>query len=135
MINKIKIIAYLGAVMLPVFTGCASNPVVTAPVGPGPIEHSASNANGYLKVYSDTEEHVVGDGPHYWLHTGYTICDMSGKEVKHVQNHVGDMDEMPTSVDIPAGSYKVVAQSASYGRVTVPVVIREGKTTVVHLDH
>jgi hypothetical protein len=134
MLNHSKIITCLGAAMISFFVGCASHPVVTSPVGPEPIERSALNANGYLQVFSETEDHVAGDGPPYRLHTGYAILDRSGKQVKYVQNHVGEMDEMPTLVDIPAGSYRVVAQSASYGRVTVPVVIREGKATLVHLD-
>jgi len=37
-------------------------------------------------------------------------------------------------VKIPTGNYKVVAESAAYGRVTVPVVVQAGKVTVIHLD-
>jgi len=54
--------------------------------------------------------------------------------VKFVSNHMGDTDESPARVTIPAGRYNIVAESSSYGRVTVPVVIQQDRTTVVHLD-
>jgi hypothetical protein len=37
-------------------------------------------------------------------------------------------------VTVPVGEYNIVAESESYGRVTVPVVIEADKTTIVHLD-
>jgi hypothetical protein len=40
----------------------------------------------------------------------------------------------PTSVQLAAGSYHVVARANGYGLVTVPVVIQGGKETVIHLD-
>jgi hypothetical protein len=160
MTKKSKIFVYLGAALIPVFAGCASNPVVTAPVGPGPVEHSASNANSDLKVTSDTEDHVASgaavgrtkgyvqvfsatqkslavsseDSFHSDQHTGYEIYGSSGDLVKLVANHLGDMDEWPDTVALSPGAYKIVAQSSRCGLVAVPVVIQGGKTTIVHLD-
>ena len=54
--------------------------------------------------------------------------------MKIVLNHTGDMDESPAVVTIAAGRYDIVAESSSYGRVMVPVVIQRGRRTIVHLD-
>ncbi|HVU08843.1 MAG TPA: hypothetical protein VHG89_09905 [Verrucomicrobiae bacterium] len=129
-----KHIICLGATALPLLAGCASKPLSLSPVGPGPVSHTAYGAQGYLQVFSDTETRVVGDGPPYYIHTGYSIHDESGKIIKFVENHIGDMDESPSIVSIPAGKYNIVAQSSSYGRVAIPVLIREGQTTCIHLD-
>jgi hypothetical protein len=131
---KIKNIALFGTVIVPLLTGCATNRVVLNSVGPGPTRPEAFAPKGYLQVFSDTETHVIGDGPPYYPHTGYSIHDESGKLVQFVPNHIGDMDESPSIVTIPAGNYNVVARSSAYGRVTVPVAIQSGRTTVVHLD-
>jgi hypothetical protein len=116
--------------------GCASHPIALSPVGPesAGVDRSDFHGTGYLKVYSDTKSRVVGDGPPYYTHTGYNIYDPSGRRIKYVPNHIGDMDEAPTVVTVPAGNYYIVAQSAAYGRVTVPVVIKGGCNTTIHLD-
>jgi len=44
------------------------------------------------------------------------------------------MDEWPDEVPLAAGNYNIVAESTCCGLVTVPVVIQQGKTTIVHLD-
>jgi hypothetical protein len=131
---KIKTVALIGTAVIPLLTGCVSQPITLSPVGPGPVSHAEYLPKGHLQVFSDTETHVVGDGPPYYTHTGYSIHDESGKVVQFVPNHTGDMDESPTMVTVPAGDYKIVAESSSYGRVTVPVLVQEGKTTVIHLD-
>jgi hypothetical protein len=131
---KTKAIAFTGAVIALIQAGCASKPVTISTVGPGPISRSAPAAKGRLQVFSDTETHQSGDNTYYYLHSGYDIKDANGKELKYVPNHFGDMDEQPSVVTIPTGKYKIVARAASYGRVTVPVVVQEGRTTVIHLD-
>jgi hypothetical protein len=126
--------AFIGAVIIPLLAGCTSTPVVLNSVGPEPINPEALLPKGYLQVFSDTDTIRDGDGPLYYPHTGYSIHDESGKVVQFVPNHIGDTDESPSMASIPAGNYQVVAESSSYGRVTVPVEIQEGRTTVVHLD-
>jgi hypothetical protein len=124
----------LGAAIIPLMVGCASQPVTLSPVGPAPHSAAASLSRGYLQVYSDTETHVIGDGPYYYPHSGYSVYDKYGVRVKYVPNHIGDMDESPTLISIPAGNYNVVAESSAYGRVTVPVSIQGHHKTIVHLD-
>ena len=124
----------MGAAIIQLISGCASKPVVLSPVGPKQNNLVAYASTGHLRVYSDTKTREVGDNTFCYTHTRYCIQDAHGKIVKIVPNHLGDMDELPTLVTIPTGTYQVVAQSASYGRVTVPVIIQAGQTTVVHLD-
>lgn len=120
--------------LVTLLAGCASQPVALAPVGPRPGDRIAYVSTGHLRVYSDTKTREIGENTFYYTHTGYAIRDPSGKLLQYVRNHVGDMDETPTLVTVPSGRYLVVAQSARYGRVTVPVIIQDGRTTVVHLD-
>ena len=131
---KTKSILLMNVTLITLLVGCATKPVALAPVGPGPGDRSAYVSTGHLRVYSDTKTREIGENTIYYTHTAYTIRDPSGKLVKYVGNHVGSTDEMPTLVTIPSGSYLVVAESLRYGRVTVPVKIQDGRTTVVHLD-
>jgi hypothetical protein len=131
---KTKLTMMAAMVILPLLAGCASTPIALAPVGPGPTNQKDYYSKGYLKVFSDTKTHLIGDGPPYYTHTGYSIYNESGTRLQYVANHIGEMDESPSLVKIPTGNYKVVAESAAYGRVTVPVVVQAGKVTVIHLD-
>lgn len=124
----------VSAAMISFLAGCASKPTAIAPVGPGPASHQTSNSRGFLKVYSETETHEIGGNSYYYPHTGYAVYAESGVCLKRVANHVGDMDELPMLVAMPVGHYTVVAESAAYGRVRVPVVIEAGRTTNVHLN-
>jgi hypothetical protein len=138
---KTKYIAIIiGAAIVCVLTGCATQPVNVSTVGPESTGDTSSRTDlpgdrGYLCVYSDTKTRQIGENTYYYTHTPYSIHDQSGVRVQWVRNHIGDMDEMPTRVTLPVGQYYVIAQSTSYGRVTVPVIIRGGKETDLHLDH
>ncbi len=129
-----KYIVLVGAAVIPSLTAFAFTPPAVSTVGPEPIARTASAHNGYLQVFSETETRLLGDNTRYYPHTGYSIHLESGQVLRFVPNHVGDMDEVPMLVRVPTGKYNIVAESAAYGRVTVPVVIQEGRTTVVHLD-
>jgi hypothetical protein len=120
--------------IVPLLAGCASTPIAIATVGPGPTSQKDHYGDGYIKVFSNTKKHRIGDGPAYYTHTGYSLYDESGNRIQYVANHIGEMDESPSLVTIPAGNYKVVANSSAYGRVTVPVVVQGGEITVLHLD-
>ena len=130
---KTKTFALIGAAILTLLTGCASTPIALSPVGPKPSGTSDFYGTGHLRVYSDTKTRTISED-NYYPHTGYIIRDQFGRLVKYVPNHLGYADEKPTLVTISAGKYNVVAESSAYGRVTVPVVIEDGKTTVLHLD-
>jgi hypothetical protein len=133
-IMKTKNIVLTATAIFPFLAGCASTPIVLAPVGPNPSGETAFAGNGSLEVFSDTETHEIAENTYYYPHTGYSLRDASGRLVEYVPNHIGSTDESPTLVTIPAGDYKVIAESSSYGRVTVPVAILPDRTTIVHLD-
>jgi hypothetical protein len=123
-----------GAGALAILAGCASAPIVVSPVGPEPVSVAASASEGYLQVFTDTETHEIGKNTKYYPHTDYSVHDDSGRVVEFVANHIGNMDETPARVTLPANRYNIVAESSSYGRVTVPVVIQAGRLTIIHLD-
>ena len=124
----------LGAAAIVAFAGCASKPVSLPAVGPQPLRPDISVGRGYLRVFTETETHEIGENTFYYPHVGYEIFSVSGQRIEHVANHIGDTDETPALVPIPAGRYLVVAESAAFGRVHVPVIIRAGRVTVVHLN-
>ena len=134
-VMKMQTLPLIFAAMIPMFAGCATHPIVLSQVGPEPIDVEASAPKGYLQVFSETDTVQDGDFTYYYPHTGYNICDQSGKVIQFVPNHVGDMDQSPSIVPVSPGNYRIVAQSSSYGRVTVPVVIQQGRQTVIHLEN
>ena len=135
---KIPKVALIGAFTILPLAGCASRPSVLNSVGPEPLAGSAAAFNqdgfGNLRVYTATETREVGDNTFYYPHTGYTIYTKSGRLWKYVPNHTFREDEVPAWVSIPAGKYTIKAKSDLYSLALVPVVIQEGRTTVVHLE-
>lgn len=112
---------------------CGSTPVRLSAVGPQPPAFHSDGGQGYLVVYSDTEAKRLDKGLPFYVHSSYVIERQNGTKLKWVPNHVGDMDQAPERVRLPAGTYDVVARSTAYGRIRVPVVIEAGRTTEVHL--
>jgi hypothetical protein len=51
-----------------------------------------------------------------------------------VANQDSGDEVSPDRVMLPPGTYTIVANTADYGLVTVPVIIQSGKTTTVHLN-
>ena len=99
----------------------------------GPPDHSTRLAEGYLLVYSATDE--VSDGDLVFnAHSSYLIYTPDGKRFKSVENHISRGDEIPERVSLPAGSYIVEARSANNGYLRVPVVIKPSRQTVLDLD-
>jgi len=133
---KNHMIAWLVVGLLPMMmTSCASSgsPVVLAPVGPDTSAQVEAGSTGRLKVYTATRD--IDDGnTHYFPHTGYTIYSEDGKIVKKVANRNSIHDEDPTVVELPAGTYTVLARSASHGIVRVEVVIAAGQLTTAKLE-
>ena len=117
--------------------GCSSiwNTPALGPVGPAPGGPSAGAPGGYLKVYTATVQHEIGDNTYYYPHRNYFIYDATGTVLlKRVSNHIGDMDETPALVSLLAGKYQVLADDQGYGRIKIPVVIRPMQVTTLHLD-
>ena len=99
----------------------------------GPPDHGTGLAQGYLLVYSATDEVSDGDLP-FNPHRSYLIYTPDGKLFKSVENHMSRSDEIPDIVSLPAGSYIVEARSSNNGYVRVRVMIKPSRQTVLDLD-
>ena len=99
----------------------------------GPPNHGTRLAEGYLLVYSATDEVSDGDIP-FNPHSSYLIYTPDGRLFKSVENHMSRSSEIPDTVKLPAGSYIVEARSANNGYVRVRVVIKPSRQTVLDLD-
>ena len=99
----------------------------------GTLDHSIGLAEGYLSVYSATDEFSDGDLA-FNAHSSYLIYTTDGKSFKSVENHMSRSDELPERVSLPAGSYIVEGRSANNGYVRVRVVIKPSRLTLLDLD-
>jgi hypothetical protein len=108
------------------------NVLSPGPVRPGNLDYRTELPQGYLKVYSESNE--FNDGA-YYAHSSYAIYSIDGRLFKRVENNISRTDEIiPWEVALPAGSYSVVARSARDGEVRVHFVIKAGQRTIVDLD-
>jgi hypothetical protein len=89
--------------------------------------------HGSLVVYSATDAFDDGDVP-YYAHSSYTIYTADGKLFKNVENHISRSDEIPEVVILPMGTYEIEARSERDGYVSVRVVIKAGRQTILDLD-
>jgi hypothetical protein len=123
-----------GLILVTLLPACAfhQSPVVLEPVGPAPVAASPASHAGGLLVYSDYDH--FGDPRNIIHHSGYVVTSDDGKLVQKVPNRIDRFDEGPQHVDLPPGQYLVTARSAHYGKVNVPVIIKERQTTAVYLD-
>ena len=132
---KTKIPPGLGAALMILLMGCASTPVVLAPVGPNAPAPQSSTATGQLEVFSAWVGRSEGNNPSWYQHTDYYLCDQHGKELRRVNNTVGYYARAPRVITLPAGKYLVKALAKGGQWVEVPVVIGAGRITGVHLDN
>jgi hypothetical protein len=102
-------------------------------VRPGNWNDHTELKQGYLKVYSASDEVRDGD-TRYFPHTPYIIYTIDGQLFKSVENRRSANDEIPELVSLPVGSYRVIARSVRGGYVRILVVIKEDKETVLDLD-
>jgi hypothetical protein len=131
--------------------GCASTPqtAISEGVGPAPAERAEASGKSVLQVYSERvkaptdlnrEEFLWNNdfGKNDFLcepaHTDYTICTQDGKILQPMRNARGPQDTEPAAVPLPPGRYVVKAEATDFGLVTIPVVIKPGKPTVVNLQ-
>jgi hypothetical protein len=110
-----------------------TDPLFPGAVRPGNWDYHTESKQGYLKVYSASDEVKDGD-TRYFPHTSYVIYTIDGKLFKNVKNHRSGDDEIPELVSLPVGSYRVVARSVRGGYVGILVVIKEHQETVLDLD-
>jgi len=108
------------------------NVLSPGPVRPGNLDYRTKLPQGYLKVYSVSDE--FNDGA-YYAHSSYAIYSIDGRLFKRIENNISRTDEIiPWEVALPVGSYTVVARSARDGEVRVRFVIKAGQRTIVDLD-
>jgi hypothetical protein len=103
------------------------------PVRPGNWDYRTELPQGYLKVYSATDEFNSG-GAWYFPHSSYAIYTIDGRLFKNVKNHRSADDEVPELVALPVGTYTVVARSERNGYGHVLVVIKESQQAILDLD-
>jgi hypothetical protein len=110
-----------------------SDPLSIGAVRPGTLDYRTESAQGYLKVYSATDEFNDG-GLAYYSHSSYAIYTIDGAPFKSVENHISRSDESPELVALPAGPYLVIARTNRHGYVGIRVAIKAGRLTVLDLD-
>lgn len=133
-IMKKPLLIILGITLASALTGCSSVPIVLAPVGPNPAYFRAAIGNGQLEVFSALSGHSEGNNPTWYRHTDYYICNYQGKRLEHVDDAMGHYSRSPRIITLPSGKYIVKARAKGILRTDVPVVIKPGETTEVHLD-
>ena len=101
---------------------------------PDNVNSQPEMRQGYLKVYSATDEFNDGDA-WYFPHSSYAVYTTTGKRLRNVENHISRSDEIPEVVTLPVGSYMLDVRSERDGYVRVFVVVREGRQTILHLDN
>lgn len=112
-------------------TACSAGMAVAGPKSPAASE--TAGHIGYLRVFSSTEQRITGDETYFYPHTDYGIYNVAGKCVRWVRNG-GPEDDRPATAALPEGAYVVLADSDFGGRIHVPIVIRTGRTTILHLE-
>jgi hypothetical protein len=118
-------------------SGCVSHgpELVLDPVGPPPVASASAGSTGMLMVYSAYEQGAEFSSPYYRRqYTDYKILSADGKLLQAVHNDNGTLMEAPKRVQLPVGTYRIVARANSYGEVIVPAVIRAHQVTTVHLE-
>ena len=113
--------------------GGKDDPLSPGQIRPGNLDYRTESPQGYLEVYSATDEFNDGDAL-YFPHSSYAIYTIDGKLFKNVKNQRFPADEIPEVVALPVGTYAVVARSERDGYGRVLVVIKEGQQTIVDLD-
>lgn len=133
-IMKKGILIMMGAAVAIMATGCSTTPVAFAPIGPNPAGIQTTAANGQLAVFSALSGRAEGDNPIWYQHSDYYICDSHGRRLEHVENSTGHYAQSPRVISLPPGKYIVVARAKDVLKAKVPVVIKPGEITRVHLD-
>jgi hypothetical protein len=122
---------WLAVGLVAALSACAiqRGPLALPTIGPAPVETSAGKGLGNLVVFTAW---VVDRS--FDRHTGYILISDDGKLDKPIRNQADAFDQRPAVVVLPPGKYQVIAPSENYGRIKVPVLIEEGRTTFIYLD-
>jgi hypothetical protein len=134
--NKLHVATLLAAVAC--VCGCAAfhNQLALDPVGPQPGTAGDGSSAGTLLVFSAFETTAdFNRSPYRRQYTDYRVESADGTRlIRTVHNDNGLLFEGPKKIELPVGNYRVLARANGYGCVTVPVVVRSGQTTSVHLE-
>ena len=135
---KNNLIFAVGGMAL-LLTGCATshNGTVLDSVGPDPASNvNPAASNGTLLVYSAYEVNADFNSrdAHRPEYSDYRILTGDGRVQQVVHNNTETILQRPNQVALPAGNYRVVAKANGYGVLTIPITIKAGETTFVHLQ-
>src|ERR1044071_2711049 len=122
-------------VALIIVSSCATDRklVLDQPVGPSCPAEDSGKTEGWLLVHSAREVVDLVNSSHP-THSGYTLYTSDGRSLRRVRNLSGSFNEVPEAVALQAGTYKVEARAINCGWVVLPVVVENGRTTIVYLD-
>ena len=102
--SRSSLMAFFTTVLL-VSLGSASaggkDPLSPSPVRPENLDYRIELPQGYLKVYSVSDE--FNDGA-YYAHSSYAIYSIDGRLFKRVENNISRTDDLiPWEVALPIG--------------------------------
>ena len=134
--SRSSLMAFFTTVLL-VSLGSASaggkDPLSPGAVRPGNLDYRTELPQGYLKVYSATDEFNDGDALYFRTQLLRHLFTIDGKPFKNVKNQRFPADEIPEVVALPVGTYtSSLGRRDRYGRIFV--VIKEAQQTIVDLD-
>jgi hypothetical protein len=129
-----KNILLISGVALTIGLAGCSTPTTLAPVGPKPNNFSAASGDGQLQIFSAVVARTEGDNPTWYRHSNYYLYDDQGRELEYVRNSRGYYSKIPRVLTLPAGNYLVRVRAKGSLEADVPVLIKPGQTTEVHLD-
>ena len=86
--------------------------------------------DGYLKVFTATQEVQWGDGSYFYPRTGYLVYTANGSVVKQVGNQTSVTSNDPEQVELAPGTYTVRALTDA-GFVSMRVTIKPSQVTEV----
>jgi hypothetical protein len=133
-IMKTYLAMIVGAAFISLVVYNAAAAAALPTVGPNPYGLRSQSVSGQLEVFSRLEGHSEGNNPPWYQHADYYICDQQGHELQHVDNTVGYYAQAPRVVTLSPGQYLIKSPAKNAFWLKVPVVIRPGRVTKVHLD-
>ena len=127
--RNLAVAMFVAAALVGTTRGSDTEKMAMAKVSAKPAELS----QGSLMVYS-VMDRFDDDDVIYYEYSSYAIYTINGELFRHVENRVSSSDLIPEAVTLPAGSYVIEARSATDGYVSVRVVIKAGRQTILDLD-
>ena len=116
-------------------TGCTTQPIALAPVGPqrSPALAAKGDPHGLLVVYSAFDA-TAGMSDELKHHSDYDLRSGHGQLIERVFNRANGLSEEPVALELAPGNYEVVARATRSRQVIVPIIIEADKTTCLRLD-